>query len=77
MEKSSSKSRMLTKQRKRNSCMVGLEIDWGQVFYDLVQMLISYGLALPIGWNRERTARSAGLRTFPPVEAGACGCSFF
>lgn len=53
--------------------MFELEIDWRQVLFYLVQILIAYGLALPIGWNRERTARSAGLRTFPLVAAGACG----
>jgi uncharacterized membrane protein YhiD involved in acid resistance len=27
----------------------------------------AYALALPIGWDRERAERSAGLRTFPLV----------
>jgi putative Mg2+ transporter-C (MgtC) family protein len=36
-------------------------------------MLIAYLLALPIGWNREREDRSAGLRTFPIVAVAACG----
>lgn len=33
----------------------------------------AYLLALPIGWNREREARSAGLRTFPLVAVATCG----
>jgi putative Mg2+ transporter-C (MgtC) family protein len=33
----------------------------------------AYILALPIGWNREKEARSAGLRTFPLVALAACG----
>ena len=33
----------------------------------------AYALALPIGWNREREARSAGLRTFPLVAIATCG----
>ena len=37
------------------------------VFDDLFRLSIAYVLALPIGWNREREARSAGLRTFPIV----------
>jgi putative Mg2+ transporter-C (MgtC) family protein len=44
-----------------------------QVGQDLVRMSIAYGLALPIGWNREREARSAGLRTFPIVAIASCG----
>lgn len=39
----------------------------------LVGLLVAYLLALPIGWNREREERSAGLRTFPLVAMGACG----
>ncbi len=30
-------------------------------------------LALPIAWDREREARTAGLRTFPLVCVAACG----
>jgi len=33
----------------------------------------AYALAFPIGWNREREARSAGLRTFPLVAVASCG----
>ena len=34
---------------------------------------VAYLLALPVAWDRERDARSAGLRTFPLVAIGACG----
>jgi putative Mg2+ transporter-C (MgtC) family protein len=30
-------------------------------------------LALPIGWEREQSERSAGLRTFPLVAMASCG----
>lgn len=30
-------------------------------------------LAVPIGWNREREERSAGIRTFPLVATASCG----
>lgn len=30
-------------------------------------------LALPVGWDRERAARSAGVRTFPLVATATCG----
>lgn len=39
----------------------------------LTALLIAYLLAVPIGWNREREDRSAGLRTFPLVAIAACG----
>lgn len=34
---------------------------------------VAYVLALPIGWDREREERSAGIRTFPLVAIAACG----
>lgn len=33
----------------------------------------AYVLAVPIGWDREKAARSAGLRTFPLVAMASCG----
>ena len=39
----------------------------------LLAMTIAYLLALPIGWNREKEERSAGLRTFPLVALATCG----
>jgi len=39
----------------------------------LVALLTAYVLALPIGWNREKAERSAGLRTFPLVAVASCG----
>ena len=36
-------------------------------------MAAAYLLALPVGWNREKEERSAGLRTFPLVAVAACG----
>jgi len=39
----------------------------------LVALLVAYVLALPIGWDRERNERSAGLRTFPLVAIASCG----
>lgn len=38
-----------------------------------IALAIAYLLALPIGWNREREERSAGLRTFPLVAIATCG----
>lgn len=39
----------------------------------LVALAIAYVLALPIGWNREKEERSAGIRTFPLVALATCG----
>jgi putative Mg2+ transporter-C (MgtC) family protein len=39
----------------------------------LVQIAIAYVLALPVAWDREKAARSAGLRTFPLVAMASCG----
>jgi putative Mg2+ transporter-C (MgtC) family protein len=39
----------------------------------LVPLAFAYLLAFPIGWNRERAERSAGLRTFPLVAVATCG----
>ena len=38
-----------------------------------VALLSAYLLAFPIGWNREKEERSAGLRTFPLVAVATCG----
>ena len=39
----------------------------------LAALAFAYVLALPIGWDRERNERSAGLRTFPLVAIASCG----
>jgi putative Mg2+ transporter-C (MgtC) family protein len=39
----------------------------------VIALVVAYLLALPIGWNRERAERSAGLRTFPLVAVATCG----
>jgi putative Mg2+ transporter-C (MgtC) family protein len=39
----------------------------------IAAMATAYLLAFPVGWNREKEERSAGLRTFPLVAVAACG----
>lgn len=39
----------------------------------LLALTVAYVLVLPIGWDREREDRSAGLRTFPLVAIACCG----
>jgi len=53
--------------------LFGIELDWTQIVSNLVQLGIAYLLALPIAFDRERSAKTAGLRTFPIVAVAACG----
>jgi putative Mg2+ transporter-C (MgtC) family protein len=46
---------------------------WSDVPYHLLNLAIAFVLGLPIGWNREREERSAGLRTFTLVAVASCG----
>ena len=48
-------------------------VTWQSAAFQMFQLGLAYLLALPIGWNREREDRSAGLRTFPIVAVAACG----
>jgi putative Mg2+ transporter-C (MgtC) family protein len=38
----------------------------------IIALSAAYVLALPIAWDREKHARSAGLRTFPLVALATC-----
>ena len=53
--------------------VMNILIDWGNVVAHFVSLTIAYALALPIGWDREKGSRSAGLRTFPLVAMASCG----
>jgi putative Mg2+ transporter-C (MgtC) family protein len=50
-----------------------LTTDEFNVLPHMLALAIAYILALPIGWDREREERSAGLRTFPLVAIATCG----
>jgi len=39
----------------------------------LGKIVLAYLLTLPVGWEREREAHSAGIRTFPIVAMASCG----
>lgn len=49
------------------------DLQWADIFSNLIHLAIAYILALPIAFNREKHARSAGLRTFPLVALASCG----
>ena len=52
-------------------------IDWTLIATSLAKIAVAYALALPVAWDREVEARSAGLRTFPLVAVASCGYSLF
>lgn len=49
------------------------DFEWSIVGRHVRDLLYAYILALPIGWDREKKARTAGLRTFPLVAVASCG----
>lgn len=51
----------------------GSGLHWSQALSHLLYLAAAFALALPIAWNREGEARSAGLRTFPLVSVASCG----
>lgn len=65
---------------RRALCKIGspgrvnhmFDIDWNEILSNLTLLGAAYVLALPIGWNRERVSRSAGLRTYPMVATSSC-----
>lgn len=48
-------------------------MDQFQIIQHVVALAGAYALAFPIGWDREKHERSAGLRTFPLVALASCG----
>jgi putative Mg2+ transporter-C (MgtC) family protein len=48
-------------------------MDFALIAQHLAVLSLAYVLALPIGWDREKETRSAGLRTFPLVALASCG----
>lgn len=53
--------------------MSAIDVEWSQVWFNLMHLGIAYVLALPVALDREAASRSAGLRTFPLVAMAACG----
>ena len=46
---------------------------WWEITTHIISLAVAYALALPVGWDREKDARSAGIRTFPLVAIASCG----
>ena len=48
--------------------VVAMDAYWLDTFApDALKLALAYALAFPIGWDREREERTAGVRTFPIV----------
>ena len=48
------------------------DFDWEVMLAYTVQMVLAFGLVLPVGFNRESSRQSIGLRTFPLVSLASC-----
>ena len=46
---------------------------WQEAWQDFQQIGLTYVLTAFIGWDREKEAHSAGVRTFPIVGMASCG----
>lgn len=49
-----------------------LSFDWDLIFRHFRELALAYLFAIPIGWDREKSERTAGLRTFPLVAVASC-----
>ncbi|MDQ3626300.1 MAG: MgtC/SapB family protein [Verrucomicrobiota bacterium] len=41
--------------------------DWQKALTNLLRMLLAFALAFPLAWERVKSERNLGLRTFPIV----------
>ena len=48
-------------------------MDWEQALIDFLRVSIAFLLAMPVAWERYKSDRSLGLRTFPIVAMASCG----
>ena len=48
-------------------------LDLEAMLATFAHLVIAFVLALPLAWEREHHARTAGLRTFPLVAVASCG----
>ncbi len=53
--------------------MIQLPVVWQDIWKNFEHVAIAYVLTASIGWEREREAHSAGVRTFPIVGMASCG----
>ncbi|WP_323841527.1 MULTISPECIES: MgtC/SapB family protein [unclassified Moraxella] len=49
------------------------DFDLDIVLTHVIQMVVAFGLVMPIGYHRENSKENIGLRTFPIVSLASCG----
>ncbi|HKJ65679.1 MAG TPA: MgtC/SapB family protein [Desulfopila sp.] len=49
------------------------QLNWQLIGFHIFHLLAAFVLALPLGWDREKSDRNFGLRTFPLVAMVTCG----
>ena len=49
------------------------QLNWQLIGFHILHLLAAFVLALPLGWDREKSDRNFGLRTFPLVAMVTCG----
>jgi putative Mg2+ transporter-C (MgtC) family protein len=52
--------------------MYNNSFDWNDFLLTLLKILGAFALAFPIAWEREKSTRVMGLRTFPLVAVASC-----
>lgn len=50
-----------------------MPFDWNLFIEHAMKIAAAFLLALPVAWERERSTRIMGLRTFPLVAVASCG----
>lgn len=50
-----------------------MDIDLQQIAFNLTHLGIAFVMALPLGWDREQSERTMGMRTFPLIAMASCG----
>jgi putative Mg2+ transporter-C (MgtC) family protein len=51
---------------------LSLPLDISTLVGDLILAATAFAFAVPLGWDREKARRPAGLRTFPLVSLASC-----
>lgn len=53
--------------------MIQLPGNWSEIWHNFEHVAIAYAFTAVLGWESEREAHSAGVRTFPIVGMASCG----
>lgn len=47
-------------------------LEWSDALWVLAKLALSFGLVMPVAWEREQRTELLGLRTYPIVSMAAC-----